>query len=132
MAISRELQKLISDALLLVRRHPNHDLSLGYRHAIWATFGDDENAHVGRARLANFTVRHVLPIWNQKFPHDDRPLYILNLAEQVIAGKINKAVASEESERLWRLLQQVGYEGYGMAFTVGCAALASLDTAIDD
>ncbi|MBW4507121.1 MAG: hypothetical protein KME64_11490 [Scytonematopsis contorta HA4267-MV1] len=132
MTLPSKLQKLIVDALLSVRHHPDHDLNLGYRQAIWAAFGDNENGQKSRAFLANLTVRHVLPIWNDKFPHDDRPSYILNLAEQVTAGKISKSVAEKESNRLFREMQQMGYEGYGMVFTVGCAAVASLDTAMDD
>lgn len=94
--------------------------------------GDNENGHRRCAMLALTTVRHVLPIWKKKFPYDDRPEYILNLAEKVLAGTISAEVAAIESERLWREMQQLGYGGYGMAFTVGCAAVAALDTAIDD
>lgn len=129
MAISSQLQNLIQDALELVYRHPNHDLNLGYRHAIWAAFGD--NGHLGRTALALSTVRHVLPIWKQKF-NNDKPQQVISLAEKVISGDVNKAFAEEQSQHLWREMQQLGYEDSGMAFTVGCAAVASLDTAIFD
>ncbi|RUT04272.1 hypothetical protein DSM106972_045000 [Dulcicalothrix desertica PCC 7102] len=132
MDIPSKLQELILSALSSVRVHPSHDLNLGYRHAIWAAFGDDEYGHRRRAMLALKTVRHVLPIWNKKFPYDDRPGYILNLAEKTLAGTISVEVAENESERLWREMQQLGYGGHGMVFTVGCAAVAALDTAIDD
>ncbi|BAZ16818.1 hypothetical protein NIES4071_86960 [Calothrix sp. NIES-4071] len=132
MPIPSTLQKLIVDGLSSVRSHPSHDLNLGYRHAIWSAFGDDENGHRCRTFLAIETVRHVLPIWNKKFPHDDRPEYILNIAEKKLAGTISTEVAEKESERLWNSMQQLGYGGHGMAFTVGCAAVAALNTAIDD
>lgn len=94
MIIPSTLQKLILDALSSVHLHPSHDLNLGYRHAIWATFGDNENGHRRRAILALKTVRYVLPIWNKKFPYDDRPEYILNLAEKMLAGTISVEVAA--------------------------------------
>lgn len=130
MGVPSQLQKLIQDALESVYHHPEHDLNLGYRQAIWAAFGD--NGHLKRTVLALSTVRHVLPIWNQKFPHDDRPQQLLTLAEAVISGDVSKAFAEKEAERLWREMQQLGYEGSGMAFTIGCAAVASLDVAISD
>ncbi|KYC36638.1 hypothetical protein WA1_43930 [Scytonema hofmannii PCC 7110] len=130
MAIPSELQNLIQEALESVYRHPQHDLNLGDRHAIWAAFGD--NGHLRRTALAISTVRHVLPIWNRRFKNDDRPQQILTLAEKVISGDVSKAFAEKESQHLWRQMQQLGYDDSGMAFTVGCAAVASLDTAIFD
>ncbi len=130
MAIPSGLQNLIQEANTSLYRHPQHDLNLGYRHGIWAIFGD--NGHVRRTALALSTVRHVLPIWNQTFKNDDRPQQVLNLAEKVISGDISKAFAEKESQKFWREMQQLGYDDSGMAFTVGCAAVASLDTAIFD
>ncbi|MEH1999596.1 MAG: Imm5 family immunity protein [Nostoc sp.] len=130
MAIPSQLQNLIQEALESVYRHPQHDLNLGYRHAIWAAFG--ENGHIRRTALALSTVRQVLPIWNQRFSNDDRPQQVITLAEKVISGNVSKAFAEKESQHLWREMQQLGYDDSGMAFTVGCAAVASLDTAIFD
>ncbi|BAZ15341.1 hypothetical protein NIES4071_72130 [Calothrix sp. NIES-4071] len=130
MAIPSELQNLIQEANKSLSSHPQHDLNLGYRHAIWVVFGD--TGHLRRTVLALSTVRHVLPIWNRRFPNDDRPQQILNLAEKVISGDVSKAFAEKESQKFWREMQQLGYEDSGMAFTVGCAAVASLDTAIVD
>lgn len=130
MAIPSGLQNLIQQALESVYRHPQHDLNLGYRHAIWAAFGD--NGHLRRTAIAVSTVRHVLPIWNRRFKNDDRPQQVLTLAEKVISGDVSKAEAEKESQNLWREMQQLGYDNSSMAFTVGCAAVASLDTAIFD
>ena len=85
-----------------------------------------------RTALAISTVRHVLPIWNQKFRNDDRPQQVIILAEKVISGDIDKAFAEKSGQNIWREMQQLGYEDSGIAFTVGCAAVASLDTAIND
>jgi Immunity protein Imm5 len=130
MAIPSGLQNLIQEANKSLHRHPQHDLNLGDRHAIWAAFGD--SGHLRRTALALSTVRHVLPIWNQRFPNDDRPQKVLTLAEKVISGDVSKAFAEKESQILWREMQQLGYEDSGIAFTVGCAAVAALDTAIFD
>jgi hypothetical protein len=130
MAIPSKLQNLIQEALESVYRHPEHDLNLGYRHAIWAAFGD--NSHHRRTALAVLTVRHVLPIWYQKFSDDDRPQQILNLAEKVISGDVSRTFAQKYCQRFWREMQQLGYNDSSMVFTVGCAAVASLDTAIFD
>jgi hypothetical protein len=108
MAIPSQLKNLIHEALESVYRHPQHDLNLGYRHAIWAVFGD--NGHLKRTALAISTVRHILPIWNQKFLNDYRPQQILALAEKVIAGDVSKAVAEKDSQHLWQEMQQLGYE----------------------
>lgn len=134
MVIPSELQKLIAKALESVRHHPQHDLNLGYRQAIWAALESDNNnsGHKRRAFLANLTVRHVLPIWHQTFPHDDRPQLILAQAEQVIAGSIKKEIAQKDSERFWQEMQQLGYNDSTMAFTVGCAAAQALNSAIED
>ncbi len=130
MTIPSRLQNLIQLAIESVYRHPQHDLNLGYRHAIWAAFGD--NGHKKRTALAISTVRHVLPIWNQKFRLDDRPQQILTLASKVISGDISQYSAEKYCQTMWREMQQLGYDDSGMAFTVGCAAVASLDTAIRD
>jgi Immunity protein Imm5 len=130
MTIPSKLQNLIQEALESVYRHPQHDLNLGYRHAIWAAFGD--NGHKRRTALAISTVRHVLPIWNQKFRNDDRPQQVLTLAQKVISGDIDSSFAEKYGQNIWREMQQLGYEDLGIAFTVGCAAVASLDTAIRD
>ncbi|MGI2908085.1 Imm5 family immunity protein [Tolypothrix sp. VBCCA 56010] len=130
MAIPSKLQNLIQEANKSLYRHPQHDLNLGYRHAIWVAFGD--HGHLRRTALALSTTRHVLPIWNQRFKNDDRPQQLLTLAEKVISGDINKAFVEKESQKFWREMQQLGYDDSGMAFTVGCAAVASLDTAIFD
>jgi Immunity protein Imm5 len=130
MAIPSQLQGLIENALESVYHHPQHDLNLGYRHAIWAVFGD--NGHIKRTALALSTVRHVLPIWNRRFPHDDRVEIILALAEKVASGDVSQAFAEKESQKFWREMQQLGYEDSGMAFTVGCAAVTALDSAIFD
>lgn len=138
--IPSKLKKLIEDALESVHRHPQHDLNLGYRQAIWAaleTYNNDysQDNHLGhnrRAFLANLTVRHVLHIWHQMFPEDNTPQKILLEAEQVMAGTISKEVAKKDSERFWQEMQQLGYSDSKMAFTVGCAAAQALNTAIED
>ncbi|MBD2771435.1 Imm5 family immunity protein [Iningainema tapete] len=130
MTIPSGLQNLIQEANKSLYRHAQHDLNLGYRHAIWAAFGD--NGHLRRTALAVSTVRHVLPIWNRIFKNDDRPQKVLTLAEKVISGDVSKAFAEKESQKLWREIQQLGYDNSSMAFTVGCAAVAALDTAIFD
>ena len=78
MAIPSELQSLIQEANKSLYRHERHDLNLGYRHAIWAAFGD--RGHLKHTVLALSSVRHVLPIWQQKFSNDNRPQQVLNLA----------------------------------------------------
>ncbi|MFB2983619.1 hypothetical protein [Microseira sp. BLCC-F43] len=40
--ITFELEKLIADALSSVHYHPQHDLNLGYRQAIWSALEPDK------------------------------------------------------------------------------------------
>jgi hypothetical protein len=140
MTIPSRLKQLIQEALESVHHHPQHDLNLGYRQAIWLAL-ESEHDDIGiknnlgytrRALLAIFTVRHVLPIWCQAFPNDDTPQRILAMAEKVIHGKISKEIAELESDLVVKQIEQLGYNSDGMEFTVGYSAVAALNTAVSD
>ena len=63
MIIPYSLRRAIKDALNVVERDPQHDLPLGYRHAIYATLGPhfsrNNAGHKRRTVLAFLTVQHV-------------------------------------------------------------------------
>lgn len=144
MTLPRTLQILIAEALESVRRHPQHDLTLGYRQAIWAAFGPaldtyqtygSEAALVGHQRrvfLAVLTVRHVLPIWLNVWPNNQSPRRLLTHVEQVMKGKMSKDMALDVINRWWDVVDELGARSQNMAVTVGFAALQALATAAVD
>lgn len=143
MTLPRTLQTLMTEALESVRRHPQHDLLLGYRQAIWAAFGpalhpgqpDSEAALVGHQRrvfLAVLTVRHVLPIWLKVWPNNKSPQRLLTHVEEVMKGEMSKDMALDAINRWWDVVDELGARSQNMAVTVGFAALQALATAAVD
>lgn len=47
-------------------------------------------------------------------------------------GILVQMLREKRASAYWREMQQLGYGGHGMSFTVGCAAVAALDTAINN
>jgi hypothetical protein len=130
----------MEDALESVRRHPQHDLTLGYRQAIWRWMGpfsdepDTQNSigHQRRAFLATLAIRRVLPIWNEAFPNDDTPEKILAEAEQVMKGVVNEEVVRKDLDRFWEYVWELASDTKNMAVAVGLGAVQALVSAIQD
>jgi len=135
-----ELRKLIEEALKSVRCHPQHDLNLGHRQAIWAALGPSRHTqktmgnegHKRRVLLAVLAVRHVLPIWHQVWPDDQTPPRILAYVSQVMKGKMSQKAALRDIDRFWEYIDLLGSQTKNMAAAVGFAAVQALTTAVVD
>ena len=140
MTIPTRLLQLIDEAVHAVRAHPQHDLNLGYRQAIWAALGavaDDPSevktiGHRRRSFLANLTICHVLPIWKQQFPNDQTPERILTEAEMVLNGYVGDETALEDFDDYWEYGQELAANSKSMAVAVEMGATIALLTAIED
>jgi hypothetical protein len=144
MNIPSQLEKVINKSLKAVDSHPQHDLNLGYRQAIWTAldYSNNDNlisqnnsnnlGHQRRAFLANLTIAYVLPIWYQEFPHDNLPQYLLSEADKLTRGMVEKEIAEQDYNNFLSYMNQLGYTKSNMAFTVGYGAVQALGTALYD
>lgn len=143
MIIPYPLKRVIHDACCIVERHPQHDLPLGYRHAIYANLGpplgtcQDNTRHKRRTVLAFLTVQHVLPLWEKARPHDDTPHQILLKVEEVMLswkeGNFDAQSAQREAGQFWNYMDGVALETGGKdPVEVGYAAVEALHTAVAD
>jgi hypothetical protein len=140
MTLPAGLRQIIDQALLAVRRDPNHDLQLGYRQAIWAAFGPKvgdggtggEVGHRRRTRLAILAGQHVIPIWRSAFPGDTTAEQSLAESENVLKGKMNQEAALRHYDQFWSYLDGLAHKTTDMAITVGYAAVQALGVAIQD
>jgi len=133
------LRRITKDALVAVRRHPKHDLNLGYRCAIWAALGlstskaMNKSGHKRRTILAMLTVKRVLPIWDRAFPNDKTPHRILNKVEQILKGTANVQIAARDVDRYWTFMDNLAYKtDNNKSVMVGYSAVKALTTALWD
>ncbi len=111
-----ETQKL---ALQAVESDPNKHLRLGWRQKIWA----DLNARQ-RTALAVIGVRHVLPLWRQRYPDSDIP--------DVALSTIDASEQAEIFDELWGAVVHLSVEQPFPEVAVGFAAVQALSTAMYD
>lgn len=91
-----ELSKLIEEAEELVRSAPDGNLPLPMRKRIWAKIAKLSGTKSGRKRLTELdrlAVTRVLNIWSQVFPTDEGARQMLQLAQQVVDGRIDEDTA---------------------------------------
>lgn len=141
MELSTLMSQLISESLLAVQRHPQHDLKLGYRQAIWAELGTyghiarsmDFIGHKRRTILAIFAARNVIPLWKHTWPADDRPSQLLTKAEWLMNGIEAVNEATEYGDRFWTWLEQsIGEYEDKTPLYVGASAVKALFVALQD
>lgn len=139
MLVSTNLDQITAQAITAVYSHPQHDLNLGYRQAIWAAYGSANNyGHKKRAILAILTAKSVLPIWNNVWHDDSTPHQILNTAEQVLNGTLNNQIARNYRDEVWTIFENKASEQefqsleYQKPINAGLAAIAALNTALYD
>jgi hypothetical protein len=115
MTISHLLQQQIDKALVSMKLHPQHDLTLGHRWAIWAALGPwsaGTNApktigHRRRGLLAIRSVRYVIHLWEEYYLDNDLPNQILNEAEQILHGTIDIQTAERHHEAFYVAIQNL-------------------------
>lgn len=139
MLICTNLERIVEQALTSVHNHPNHDLNLGYRQAIWAAYGEKNNfGHRRRSTLAILTAKYVLPIWDLVFHDDNTPLHILTTAEQVLNFSSDVRIAQNYKNEVWTKFENLcckpDYQSleYQKPLNAGLAAIAALNTVLYD
>jgi len=95
MATPVNLAKIIDDALVAVRNHPEHRLGAKQRRTVYESFGprNDPTANRARGWLAVLTAQHVLPIGERVSPNENIPRRLVEMAEGVLEGVIDPQVA---------------------------------------
>ncbi len=138
MLIATNLDKITEQAKNAIRNHPQHDLNLGYRQAIWAAIGSqDESGHARRTALAILASRYVLPIWGN-FRQDDTPNHVLTVAEEVLNKTLDVQQARSYKDEIWTRLENTASVAehqdleYQKLINVELAAIAALNSALYD
>lgn len=130
------LESLIQRALEWVWADPNHDLALGLRRKIWMALGREQGRGPGcirRVALALATARHVLPFWESKYPQDRTPHTVLDSAEAMRVGRLDKGEAQALWQQAWDHLMELSYlDEASQGTAAGFSAVQALRTCIDD
>jgi hypothetical protein len=131
---NEELQQAIRRGEEALANDPRGHLALGHRQAIWAALGPrDAAGRVARARLAELSVRHVLPIWERIWPENRLPHHLLDLATRVRNGELDGATLAAERNQTFTDLDDIAYlSGNNPAVGVGYGAQHALTVAIRD
>lgn len=140
MALSRKLEIEIDRALKGLAEHPNSDLNLGYRHAIWSTLGPRKVSRPRsnnpglqrRAKMAIASAARALPYWENTWPKDNTPRLLIGEAEQVLLGNVDEPIAEKDFGVYWTHLDGVAFNTDDPSVMAGYSAAKALFTAIFD
>jgi hypothetical protein len=88
------LSQLLLKSQTVLNQHPDYDLPLGYRHALYQAMGMPVGSvqsmtigHQRRIMLALLGVRRVLPLWQQPDLYGRDPLYLVAATEDILHGR---------------------------------------------
>ena len=128
------LTEIQEQALKAVEADPNGHLRLGLREMIWAEFGPREAnlsvPHRQRIELAVAGVRHVLPLWQERYSDSDIPAVALSAIDAITQGESGDA--SDTFDELWEAVMHLALERPFPEVAVGFAAVQALSTAMYD
>lgn len=129
------LSRLIEDSLRAVEKDPEHNLPLGYRHAILSNLSEDkEQGKKKQVKLGIMTAEKALPTW-EKIIKEDIPQKALEAAKKASEGKISSNEADKLADRYWTDLDNFMYDHQelanrdGLGFYAGPAAVKALSRA---
>ena len=135
----QSLRKLRVRALAAVESDVVHHLRLGFREAIWAEFGPRAQPprrltkpHLQRISLAVNGVRHVLPLWERRFPGEELPFSALSAIDDLLKHSRPPAQSQPIFDELWDRLLHLASEKPASEVAVGFAAVQALSTAMYD
>src|SRR5215204_4405200 len=110
------LTEIQEQALAAVKADPNGHLRLGLREKIWAEFGPRATSetylsvpHRQRIELAVAGVRHVLPLWQQRYPDSDILAVALSAIDAITQGG-ESGGASDTFDELWEAVMHLSLE----------------------
>lgn len=143
MYVPNEMQALIDRGLFKIKNDSKHDLNLGFREAIYWSFGpyrfgkkdSSIDGHKRRVALASIVTRRVLPIWVREWPTDTKPQTILTEVEQIMKtprNQVDEDVVSESLARYWEYIDNLIERTRNLAGIVGLAAVKTLSLALWD
>ena len=131
------LTEIQEQALKAVEADPNGHLRLGLREMIWAEFGPRATTdtylsvpHRQRIELAVAGVRHVLPLWQERYSDSDIPTVALSAIDAITQGESGDA--SDTFDELWEAVMHLALERPFPEVAVGFAAVQALTTAMYD
>ena len=131
------LTEIQEQALKAVEADPNGHLRLGLREMIWAEFGPRATTdtylsvpHRQRIELAVAGVRHVLPLWQERYSDSDIPAVALSAIDAITQGE--SVDASDTFDELWEAVMHLALERPFPEVAVGFAAVQALSTAMYD
>ena len=131
------LTEIQEQALKAVEADPNGHLRLGLREMIWAEFGPRATSdtylsvpHRQRIELAVAGVRHVLPLWQERYSDSDIPTVALAAIDAITQGESDDA--SDTFDELWEAVMHLALERPFPEVAVGFAAVQALSTAMYD
>jgi hypothetical protein len=132
------LTEIQEQALEAVKADPNGHLRLGLREMIWAEFGPRATSdnylsvpHRQRIALAVAGVRHVLPLWEERYPDSDIPTVALAAIDAITQGG-ESGDASDTFDELWEAVMHLAGERPFPEVAVGFAAVQALSIAMYD
>lgn len=132
------LTKAISAATAAIAAHPNGELELAQRRALWTALGKPEFdpegfaegvGHSRRVELAQLACRSILQYWTRAFPDDARPQGLLDTVDAYVSGDASSGPLWEAIDALGPVLE--GMEDHRAA-CVGHAALHVAQVALND
>ena len=94
MSLPSTLSHRLSQAAIALNQHPNYDLALGHRHAIYQALGMPGDSiqertigHQRRITLALLSVGRVLPSWRTPDPQGRDPHALVAATEALLHGQ---------------------------------------------
>ncbi|WP_279637400.1 Imm5 family immunity protein [Corallococcus interemptor] len=136
MGVPEVLDSLLQRAFESVRADPVHDLALGMRRELWRSLGPGLGFGPGYARrvaLALATARHVLPLWELTYPENRTTHTVLDSAEAMRVGSLDKGEARAIWQQAWDHMVELSFSDEGSrGVAAGLSAVQALRTCIDD
>lgn len=125
--------------------HPQFDLTIGHRYAIYRAMGDtlpsipkeDRLGHLRRILLGLITVQHVLPIWEQALPDNALPHNAMKEVIAILEEPQKMETFAKHGVNYWdegeRLIYEFEEEGIDPNFiAVLLSASVGIQTLYDD
>ncbi len=142
MKVPPNIEQLLAESKKALADNSEGHLRLPYRRRIWRAYGpvrvENSRAVISeglmrRANLARLCAEHVLPIWREGFPEDDRPQWMLDAVRQYLTGRLSFDVAYDAKSNFWGKLEGLMCEGKRFnSIYAGFAAVNAITTALKD
>jgi hypothetical protein len=141
--LPEEIRKLLTDVKVKVKDNSKGELILPLRKNILLQLGDFEVSKYGKAsftlglkrrlKLASLCVRKVVEKWSDTLKVNEKPMQMLSLAQDYLAGKIDKRIIIYQIGAYSSEIDNMGEgENDGLLTSLGYASIATADIAVRD